>query len=49
MSGMDERRLSPLARRRREIVADIECGLSFAGGALAMAVVWMTARLLGLC
>lgn len=46
---MDERRLSPLARRRREIVADIECMLSFAGGALTVAVLWMTARILGLC
>ena len=46
---MDKKRLSETARRRREIVADIESMLSFVGGALTMAAVWMTARLLGLC
>lgn len=42
---MNERRLSPLARRRREIVADIECGICFAAGALCAVVVMLVARL----
>ncbi len=45
----DPRYFSPLARRRRQIVADIEMVIAYAAGALSAAVVWMTARFMGLC
>ena len=44
---VNERWLSPLARRRRQIVNDIELMIAYAAGALSTAVVWMLARMMG--
>lgn len=39
--------LSPVAKRRRQIVADIECAICVAVGALCMLDVWLFLRALG--
>ncbi len=44
---MNERWLSPLARRRRQIVADIEMVIAYAAGALSAVVVWLVVRMMG--
>lgn len=45
---MNRYQLSPLARRRREIVEDIEHAISFAEGAVFMVIVGAFLRALGL-
>ena len=44
---MNDRRLSPLARRRREIVADIECIISYVTGILTAVIGWGFLHALG--
>lgn len=39
--------LSPVAKRRRQIVADIECGICVAVGALWVLNIWLILRMLG--
>ena len=40
-------KLSPVAKRRQQIVADIECAISVAVGALGMLDIWLFLRALG--
>lgn len=44
---MDERDLTPKARRRREIIADIEMILSYATGILTAVIAGLFLRALG--
>lgn len=44
---MNERYLSPTARRRREIIADIEMGLAYVAGVLTAVIGWALLRALG--
>lgn len=44
---MDERYLTPKARRRREIVADIETALAYLAGILTAVACGMVLRMMG--
>lgn len=44
---VNERYLSPTAKRRREIIADIEMGLAYAAGVLTAVIGWVFLRALG--
>lgn len=44
---MNERNISPKARHRREVIADVEMVLSYVTGALSVVIVWAFLRALG--
>lgn len=44
---MNERYLSPKARRRREIVADVELIIAYASGVLTSVISWLLLHALG--